>query len=100
MGKLFVSRGGPEFVKWFGRLRRRILGKTKYYNRVRWALDEGYSIEKAEQMLRLEKLEPLRQKLDALGVHGRKRKNALCGKSRQIRAAIKQTKIKSHQSKV
>lgn len=89
---LFISRGGPKLVQWFGKWRRRIFGKTKYYNRVRWALEEGYSIEKAEQMLRLEKLEPLRTKLNALGIHGRKRKNVLCGKSRQIRAAIRQHK--------
>ncbi len=89
---LFIQKGGPKFVRWFGKLRHRIFGKTKYYNRVRWALDEGYSLEKAEQMLRLEKLEPFRRKLNALGVHGKKRRRALGGKRKRITAAIKQNK--------
>lgn len=80
-------------IFWFGKWRIRKLGKTKFFNRVQWFRDEGLGSDKIRQALRLEKVEPLRQRLNAAGVHGKKRRNALNSKKQQISRALKAHKL-------
>ncbi len=79
---------GPIKVFWYGLWRIRKLRQVRYYNRVKWFLDEGYSKEDIKKFLNLEKLEPLRQRLDKEGWHGSRRNRRLTGKKKQIRLAL------------
>lgn len=80
---------GPKLVKWLGKWRDRIFNKPKFYNRLRWFIDEGYSLERAQEALRKEKVEPLRKRLNREQVHGKRRERALSSKRRKINLAAR-----------
>ncbi len=77
-------------VFWNGLWRTRTKGKPRYYNRIKWFRQDGVSFEKAKQAMLLEKVEPLRQRLNAEGVHGKKRARKLMQKRRKIVMALRE----------
>lgn len=81
-----------------GRMRTRIFRKPKFYNRLRWFIEEGSSLEGAREALRKEKIEALRKRLNREQVHGKKRHNSLARKRRKIniaaRALAKEKRLK------
>jgi len=77
-------------VFWNGLWRIRTKGKPKFYNRVKWFRQDNVSFQKARQALWLEKVEPLRQRLNVEGVHGKKRSRILMRKKRQITLALRE----------
>lgn len=83
---------GPRLVKWLGKIRTRIFHKPKFYNRLRWFLDEGYSLEQARMALRKEKVEKLRHRLNVEHVHGKKRAQTLSRKRHRINLAARALK--------
>lgn len=80
---------GPLKVFWFGMWRVRTLNQVKYYNRVKWFISEGYKGDDIKKFLTLEKLEPLRDRMNKEGWTGSRRNRRLSKTSRQIVRALK-----------